>query len=53
MLGQTREDAATRADLAPLATKVELAALKTRLTNRFYGVAIALAGVVDASATLF
>ena len=51
-LGRTREDAATGADLAPLATKAELAALGTRLTNRFYGVAIALAGVVVASATL-
>ena len=52
-LGRTREDAATRTDLAPLATKAELAALETRLTNRFYGVAIALAGVIVASATLF
>ena len=51
-LGRTRGDSATAADLAPLATKAELAALETRLTNRFYGVAIALAGVVVASATL-
>ena len=51
-LGRTREDSATGADLAPLATKAEFAALETRLTNRFYGVAIALAGVVVASATL-
>ena len=44
---------ATKAEIAPLATKAELAALETRLTNRLYGVAIALAGLVVASANLF
>lgn len=61
-LGRNRDDAATKADLAPLATKaefallatkVELAALETRMTNRFYGIAVALAGVIVASANLF
>ena len=61
-LGRTRDDVvvkvdlaplATKAEIAPLATKAELAALETRLTNRFYGVAIALAGLVVASANLF
>ena len=61
-IGSTRERVATRADLEPLATKAELeplatkaelAALETRLTNRFYGIAVALAGVVIASANLF
>ena len=63
-IGSTQERVATRADLEPLATKaeleplatkaeLELAALETRLTNRFYGSAVALAGVVIASANLF
>ena len=61
-IGSTQERVATRADLEPLATKAELeplatkaelAALETRLTNRFYGSAVALAGVVIASANLF
>ena len=52
-IGSTRERVATRADLEPLATKAELAALETRLTNRFYGIAVALADVVIASANLF
>ena len=61
-IGSTRERVATRADLEPLATKAELeplatkaelAALETRLTNRFYGSAVALGGVVIASASLF
>ena len=47
------EPLATKVELAPLATKVELAALETRMTNRFYGIAIALAGVVVATANLF
>ena len=50
--GRTRDDAATKADLAPPATKAELAALGTRLTNRFHGVAVALAGVIVAGANL-
>ena len=52
-IGSTQERVATRADLEPLATKAELAALETRLTNRFYGIAAALASVVIASANLF
>ena len=52
-IGSTQERVATRADLEPLATKAELAALETRLTNRFYGIAAALAGVVIARASLF
>ena len=61
-IGRTDERAATKADLAPLATKAELeplatkaelSALETRLTNRFYGIAFALAGVIIASANLF
>ena len=43
----------TTADLEPLATKADLAAFKTRMTHRFYGIAIALAGVVVASANQF
>ena len=34
-------------------TKAELAALETRLTNRFYGIAFALVGVIIVGANLF
>ena len=47
---------ASKADLAEMekriASKAELSDLETRLTNRFYGVGIALAGVVIASVKL-
>ncbi len=36
------DDAATKADLEPLATKVALAELETRMTRTLYGVAAAL-----------
>lgn len=43
---QQRQDHATKADLAEL--RAEMAALETRLTNRFYAVAIGLAATVAA-----
>ncbi len=36
------DDAATKADLEPLATKVAMAELETRMTRTLYGVAAAL-----------
>ena len=46
------EPLATKAELALCATKADLAGLETRLTNRFCGFGIALAGVVVASVRL-
>ena len=46
------EPLATKAKLVPLATKAELSEVETRLTTRFYGAAMAIAGVVIASAKL-
>ena len=43
---------ATKSDLKPLATRAELSELEARLTNRFYGVAVGLAGVVIAGVKL-
>ena len=51
-IGRAGDHAATKADLEPLATKAELSEVETRLTTRFYGAAVAIAGVVIANAKL-
>ena len=44
-----RAGPATRADLEPLATKADLAALETRLTVRFFGALLAVAALIIAA----
>ena len=47
---QQRQDRATRIDAAKLGSELraEMAALETRLTNRFYAVAVGLAATIAA-----
>lgn len=47
-----REEPATRADLAALATKADLAAFELRFTNKLYAVAIGIVGVTIAAVKL-
>jgi hypothetical protein len=47
-----REEPATRADLAALTTKADLAAFELRFTNRLYALAIGIAVVTVAAAKL-
>jgi len=44
-----REELATKADLAPFATKTDFAKLELRMTNKLYAVAAGLAALIVAA----